>query len=91
MGGCRRGRLVILVPRVSLVEGFAADGIGCNVPFGSRGSLGGAVGAEEFGGTGVGVVFAMVVLCDASYSNGEIWDWLQVRNTGIVQCYTNCL
>jgi len=28
MGGCRRGRLVILVPRVSLVEGFAAMELG---------------------------------------------------------------
>jgi hypothetical protein len=38
------------------------NAIRCNVPFGSRESLGGAVGAEEFGGTGVGLCLAMMVI-----------------------------
>jgi hypothetical protein len=58
-----------------LVGGFAVDGIGCYLPFGSRGSLHGAVGAEGLGGmvtgtgtgTGTGVVLAIVVLC------GTVW------------------
>jgi hypothetical protein len=43
------------------------DGIGCNLPLGSRGSLGSVAGAEWFGGTGAGLVLAIVVLCSTLY------------------------